>query len=224
MNATAEQPRTTASIPTLRAPKQARSRATLDRIVAATQELLETKRFDDISVAEIVSRARSSVGAFYVRFPDKAALLDHLDELYARQMVAAGEAVARASSIATSLEDDVRGLVAFLLRVHRLQPGLLRTLVVEARRQGDGPFRDRTRRMNRTIPVVMDRLLERGDRIGHPEPRRAVFLGLLMVFSAIREVTLFPEGLAEFVDYDDDELVDELTSAYLRYLQVEGTP
>lgn len=214
---------TTAAPPTpaLRAPKQARSQATLDRIVAATQELLETKRFDDISIAEIVARARSSVGAFYVRFPDKAALLDHLDELYARQMVAAGEAASREGSSATSLEDEVRGLVAFLVQVHRLQPGLLRTLILEARRQGDGRFRDRTRRMNRTIPALMERLLESGHEIRHPEPRRAVYLGLLMVFSAIREVTLFPEGVAEFVDYEGDELVQELTSAYLRYLQVE---
>ncbi len=208
--------------PTLRVPKQARSQATLDRIVTATQELLETKRFDEISIAEIVARARSSVGAFYVRFPDKAALLDHLDELYARQMVAAAEAAARESSGASSLEEDVRGLVAFLVHVHRLQPGLLRTLIIEARRQGDGPFRDRTRRMNRTIPAVMERLLERDAEIGHPEPRRAVYLGLLMVFSAIREVTLFPEGLAELVDYEGVELIDELTSAYLRYLRVEG--
>lgn len=221
MNATRQRTSTAPSSAALRAPKQARSRATLDRIVRATQELLETKRFDDISIAEIVSRARSSVGAFYVRFPDKAALLDHLDELYARQMVSAGESAARSARAETTLAEDVRGLVGFLVHVHRLQPGLLRTLIVEARRQADGPFRDRTRRMNRTIPAVMERLLEHSDQIGHPEPRRAAYLGLLMVFSAIREVILFPEGLAEFVDYGDDELTDELTSAYLRYLRVE---
>ena len=206
----------------VRAPKQERSRATLDRIVSATQDLLETKRFDDISISEIVAHARSSVGAFYTRFADKAALLDYLDDLYAQQMVAAGEVAATATTAPTTLVDDVRGLVAFLVRMHRLQPGLLRTLIIEARRQSDGPYRERTRRMNRTIPPVMERLLARGDEIGHPEPGRAVYLGLLMVFSAIREVVLFPEGLAEFVDYDDDELIDELTSAYLRYLDVKG--
>ncbi len=206
----------------VRAPKQARSRATLERIVRATRELIETKRFDDISISEIVKRARSSVGAFYTRFPDKAALLDYLDELYAREMVEAAGGAARMSMTETTLTEDVRGLITFLVQIHRLQPGLLRTLIVEACRQSEGTFRERTRRMNRTIPPVMDRLLARGDEIGHPEPRRAVYLGLLMVFSAIREVTLFPEGLAEFVDYEDDELIDELTVAYLRYLQVEA--
>ncbi len=207
----------------LRAPQQARSRATLDRIVGAVQELLETKTYDEITVSEIVDRANSSVGAFYTRFKDKAALLDHLDELYARRIVECGQEAASEWGSATTLAADVRGLVSFLLQLHRLQPGLLRTLIVEARRQGEGSFRDRTRRMNQTIPPVMERLLARSDEIGHPEPRRAVYLGLLMVFSAIREVTLFPEGLAEFVDYDDEELVAELTAGYLRYLHVRET-
>ncbi len=203
-------------------PQQARSRATLDRIVRATQELLETKTFDEITVSEIVARAGSSVGAFYARFPDKAVLLDHLDELYARRIMEIGKAVAeeRANPNAT-LADEVSGLVDFLVRLHRLQPGLLRTLIVEARRQSEGAFRERTRRMNRTIPPVMERLLAHESEMGHPEPRRAVYLGLLMVFSAIREVALFPEGLAEFVVYGDDDLIRELTSAYLRYLRVE---
>lgn len=209
----------------VRTPRQARSRATLDRIVTATQELLETKTFDEISVTEIVTRARSSVGAFYGRFPDKAALLDHLDELYARRMVEWGEAAAKEGRRSdTTLAAAVRELITFLLRLHRTQPGLLRTLIVEARRQSEGPFRERTRRMNRRIPPIMERLLAVNDEIAHPEPRRAAYLGLLMVFSAIREVTLFPEGLAEFVDYDDEELVAELTGAYLRYLRVEGAP
>jgi AcrR family transcriptional regulator len=207
---------------TVRPPRQARSRATLDRILAATRELLEAKTFDEISISEIVARARSSVGAFYTRFPDKAALLDHLDELYARRMVECAEAVAsERGGSDTTLVEDVRGLVTFLVRLHRIQPGLLRTLIVEARRQGEGAFRERTRRMNRTIPPVMERLLAHRDEIRHPEPLRAVYLGLLMVFSAIREVTLFPEGLAEFVDYGDEELIEELTAAYLRYLRVE---
>lgn len=204
------------------APRQARSRATLDRIVTATQELLETRTFDEISISEIVARARSSVGAFYARFADKAALLDYLDELYARRVLEGSEAAVRGAPGDTTLEEDVNGLITFLVRMHRVQPGLLRTLIVEARRQSEGAFRERTRRMNQTIPPVMEGLLTKSDRIAHPQPRRAVYLGLLMVFSTIREVTLFPEGLAEFVDYDDEELIAELADAYLRYLRVES--
>lgn len=205
----------------LRTPRQERSRATLHRIAVATGELLESKTFDEITVAEIVSRAESSVGAFYSRFEDKGALLDYLDELYAQRVVEAAQRAGKETAAEATLPALVRGLVTYLVRMHRVQPGLLRTLIVEARRRSEGAFRERTRRMNRTIPPIMDRLLTYASEMGHPDPRRGVYLGLLMVFSAVREVVLFPEGLAEFVDYDDEELISELTSAYLRYLQVD---
>ena len=204
----------------LREPRQARSRATLDRIVRATGELLTSRTFDEITVADIVDRAGSSVGAFYARFRDKEALLDHLDERYARRTESSAAAAATAEP-APTIEAEIERLIRFLVRMHRIEPGLLRTLIVEARRQGEGRFRDRTRRMNRRIPPVMDRVLAHRARMAHPEPERAVYLGLLMVFSAIREVVLFPEGLAEFVDLDDEALVRELTDAYLRYLRIQ---
>src|SRR5262249_9156472 len=70
------------SRPRLRPPVQARSQATLDRLVRAAEGLLAEKRFDEATVAEIARRADSSVGAFYARFPDKEAFLDHFDERF----------------------------------------------------------------------------------------------------------------------------------------------
>src|SRR5712692_6140240 len=63
----------------LHPPQQARSRATLERVLGATQELLAEKRFEETTVVEIVRRAGSSVGSFYARFPDKRSLLARLD-------------------------------------------------------------------------------------------------------------------------------------------------
>lgn len=205
-----------------RPPRQARSRDTLRRIVAATRELLEQKTFDEISIADITRRANSSVGSFYARFPDKAALLDHLDELYARSVIDQAEGLADPACFADApLEERVRALVSFLIQLHSAQPGLLRTLILEARRRPGGRFGERTRRMTATIPSLMERLLERRHEMGHPDPERAVILGLLMVFSAIREVVLFPEALAGLVDYEKEDLVNELTDAYLAYLRVK---
>jgi AcrR family transcriptional regulator len=65
---------------TTRAPRQARSRATFDRLLAAAAELLAERRFEEATVAELVRRAGSSVGAFYARFGSKEALFHELDE------------------------------------------------------------------------------------------------------------------------------------------------
>jgi AcrR family transcriptional regulator len=68
----------------VRAPRQARSQATLERFVEATRMLLEERSFEDITVADIVSKAERTVGSFYARFEDKYAVLhvlvDRLDE------------------------------------------------------------------------------------------------------------------------------------------------
>jgi AcrR family transcriptional regulator len=57
------------------APKQDRSRKTLEAILKATRYLIERKEFSAISISEIVERSGTSNGSFYARFPDKASLL-----------------------------------------------------------------------------------------------------------------------------------------------------
>ena len=60
-------------------PKQARSRETQGRIVAAALELVAERGREGPSVPEIAKRAGVSIGAFYGRFPTKEALFEHVD-------------------------------------------------------------------------------------------------------------------------------------------------
>ena len=53
--------------------KQARSRRTRDRLLAAGRELLNRGAFDATSINDVARDAGCSVGAFYQRFPDKEA-------------------------------------------------------------------------------------------------------------------------------------------------------
>ena len=111
----------------LHPPRQRRSDASLKRILDATEALLERKRFADITVAEIARKARSSVGTFYLRFPDKLALLHHLDERFARE---AEDALARDFAIerwhGRSLAEASRAMVEFLVDVHVRKRGMLK--------------------------------------------------------------------------------------------------
>lgn len=203
----------------VRSPQQARSRDTLRRIVDATRALLEEKPFDEISVTEITERARSSVGAFYNRFSDKEALLDYLDELYAREVIEQARAWADPEACeGASLRELIEGLLRFLVDFHRQRPGLLRTLILEARRHPEGAFRERTERMGSRIPPLLDILAARSEEITHPNPKRAVWLGFVLVFHTIRELILFPEALPPGPAPGDEELVAELTDVYLAYL------
>ena len=65
-----------------RPPQQTRSQETLDRILDAAEQVLVEKAFGEATLAEIMERAGVTVGAFYRRYPDKNALLRHLDERF----------------------------------------------------------------------------------------------------------------------------------------------
>src|SRR5690242_21129381 len=75
------------TIPRFRPPQQTRSQETLDRILDAAERVFEEKSFGEATVAEIMTRAGVTVGAFYRRFPDKDALLHLLDDRFFRKMM-----------------------------------------------------------------------------------------------------------------------------------------
>ena len=68
------------------APKQARSAATLQRLLDAAEDLIAEKGLRDVSIPDIVARAGSSVGGFYARFKDKDELLRALEERFLGEM------------------------------------------------------------------------------------------------------------------------------------------
>jgi AcrR family transcriptional regulator len=205
-----------------RPPSQARSRATLDRLLDATAALLAEKSFDQASVAEIVRRAGSSVGAFYGRFPDKDALLDRFDARFFDVARASCDEFFNSTEwLKASLDASVAQLISLLVCNHRRHSGVLKALAVRARTQSESRFRERAARHNRyVLEALKHHLLSRSERILHPAPARAIELAFLFVASAIRAVVLF-DDVAGLAKPDDCELARELTCFFLAYLQTQ---
>lgn len=207
---------------TLRPPRQARSRATLDRLLAAAVELLAERRFEAAPVSEIVARAGSSVGAFYTRFTDKDALLHYLDD----RMFDAGRAQwdtfldpQRWRGVAAA--EIVGRLVHLLVEKRRKHRGVLRALALYARSSPNPRFLARAERLNEHVQGrLAELLLARRSEIGHPRPEAAIATGLFMVDATIRDAVLFRD-VAQ-VRLSDEQLAREMTGAYLAYLKVAG--
>ena len=66
----------------LPAVRQGRSRITAERFVEAALDLLQTRTFEELSVADLARRAERSVGAFYQRFGSKDDFLASLLTTY----------------------------------------------------------------------------------------------------------------------------------------------
>ena len=88
-------------------PRQARSRAMVERIVAAGRAVLVQDGYDAFSTNRVAAAAGVSPGSLYQYFPDKAAILDVVIDQYWTEV---------ADSVAASLAD----------RIGEFGPGMIR--------------------------------------------------------------------------------------------------
>ena len=201
--------------PDRRAPRQERSRATRDRILAALTLLLEHKRFDAITTAELTRAARCSMSSLYARFPTKDALLSAFHERFFQNSVhQVGAALDAIDAANLPLAERVQELLSFFVRSYREHRGLLRSLVLHDCKQVTSAFAGRTRAykhmvMERALAVVL-----KGERAAQPDTIRAFGFTLWLVTLAIENVVLF-DGLIGSKPVSDEMLTEELTKVFV---------
>lgn len=208
----------------VRQPKQDRSRATLARILDSARKAIADKNFDDATLSEVVAGAGVSVGAFYARFPDKAALLRFLeqeayDDLGAALTAAAGEEPPAPPTLPPAA--IVREMLADMARTYREHRGVLRTILARSRSDPEV----QRRRMDFTAEFVgkgIARLQAAAATLEHPPSHRAWRIALLFASSALRDAILFDENWWDDTGGagSDELLVDELTAAVVAYLGI----
>lgn len=206
----------------VREPKQDRSKATLARILDSARKAMAEKNFDDATLSEVVEGAGVTVGAFYARFPDKAALLRFLEQEAYDDLGAALVGAPTPDSAATPPPAViVRTLLAEMARTYREHRAAIRAILVQSR---SDPERQR-RRMDFTGEFVrqgVSRLQAAAATLERPPSDRAWRIALLFALSALRDAIVFEETWwADAGEEDTDGvLVDELTTAVLAYLGI----
>ena len=191
-------------------PKQDRSRRTLERIVAASLELLATHGPAGLTVHNVVERADSSVGSFYARFRGKDDLLDYLGErVWTEALGRWNDTLASTDWTEYQLAELVRASVGLLADAQRSRSVYLRAIdrVSGPRSHAYETFRAEV------LEGVAELLLTRASEMDHEDPVRAVRLGLRAVMGV-----LDAEARAVSDRLDRDTLVDECTRLLLGYL------
>lgn len=171
----------------LNPPKQSRSRRTLERIVGAALEILESEGPDGLTVQAIVDRAGSSVGSFYARFSGKDDLLDYLGDRVWREAAARWDAaLAGRDWSALGLEELLGGVVMLLAQAGHSRASYLKALDRTPGARDDAYLAFHTHVL-RGIEAL---LLERSAEIRHTEPTVAVPLALRAALAVLDA----PEG------------------------------
>lgn len=202
-----------------RKPKQDRSWRTRERILDAAEMLLRDKPFEEISVAELVHAARSSVGSFYARFGGKDGLLPHLYQRYDREVQRrVNRMFAREDYSDLSLAELVRRFVHTTVRSFRRRIWLVRAAALFVRSHPDAvteEMQERRTAMHRRIAAVFE---HRYGEIRHPDPEKAVRMGMFFVGAVCRDKIVIAGPHARSTKMSDEELKTELTRMFLRYL------
>lgn len=198
----------------LNPPRQSRSRRTLERIVAASLEILATEGPAGLTVHRVVDKADSSVGSFYARFGGKDDLLDYLGErVWTEALGRWNEALVSRDWASLDLGEMVEGSIGLLIDAQRSRSAYLKALDWASGRPNDAYETFRTE----LLEGLGDLLLQHRDQIVHPEPDLAVRLGLRAVLGVVD---------AEFRAVHDrlprETLVDECRGMLLGYLTGEA--
>ncbi len=195
-----------------KAPKQQRSKETVDVILAATARVLVKEGFDRASTNRIADAAGVSIGSLYQYFPSKEALVAALVERHIAAMSAALEAEMAAVADAP-LEVAIRRMVTLMLEAHTVEPELHRVLNEQVPRVGRlDRVHEVEARMQRLGRAYFER--RRDELRPGLDLDTAAFL-CVQAIEAITHGAMVHAGSAP----PRDTLVDETTTLVLRYLQ-----
>ena len=198
---------------------QERSKDTHERVLAAARAMLARgTSWPDITIAAIVRKSRSSVGAFYARFRDKDTLLRLLQiDLYREGIATATETFRVVMRARPSFDILVEAFVRVAVHSYRDQEHLRRAILLKIGTDTD--FRVRSAELTQqTVQRLTALISPRFPRAQPGEILAAVQLSHMLVYGVLDQELLFGETPVTGVRLPDAELVEELALACKAYV------
>jgi AcrR family transcriptional regulator len=204
-------------------PQQARSRESLRKLLKAAAEVLGQHGVEGTTIPRIAAHAGLTPGAIYRRFSDKDALLETvilgiLERHDERLRTGLTPEMAAQIPLSVFAEQIVHSLVVS----YRANAGLMRAMRQFVWSRVDTEFWKKACRLEvRSYERLVGLFLANAKDIKHPEPKKAVSLGMMMVISTLQELVLDTSEIRVWkglMPQDDRTLKDELTRAFLSYL------
>lgn len=199
-------------------PQQERSRETLQRLLDATESILNESTYEALTVREVLRVSGVSNGSFYARFSGVEALLQELWRVVTQSM---DEFFDEATLARTDwkLSERVRWVVERRIDRFVKYRGLMRAftmLIATGRLPVQDAERQQYRESRKTLTTF---LLVAADEIRHPDPAKAIELAEFTVAATARSLILFPDAPhAATIQISIAKLKQEMTQLFLAYL------
>ena len=183
-------------------PTQPRARRTVERIVAATAELIEEQGLDALTTNKVAERANVNIASLYQYFPNKQALLSALLQQYWQDLARVlNDLLDQLGDV--SVDESTRLWAQLGIQHFRNQGGVLVELLRHPSQLAALP---EGREFEHRLMEAMRRFLTRQrDRLNVPDLDRAIYVAFQACAAILSRHLLEPMPY-----YRDDEIVEEL--------------
>ena len=204
-------------LPAMRQPKQDRSRVALERLMAASREILHEGTFELLTIAEISKRSGVSVGSIYARFGGKedlfiAVMMEVMQELDAEWQQLIQQLHARNLPLRQRLP-ALMDVQAEYLRRHA---GILRPFMARADDERVAGIGKAAYQKNEQ--TFIDQLLDAAAEIRHPEPEQAARFCFTVSYAALARFLGLGSAAEAAGEGDWEQLKRHLGMMCLSYL------
>jgi AcrR family transcriptional regulator len=190
-------------------PRQERSQATVDAILAATAHVLCSTGYDRASTNRIALAAGVSVGSLYQYFPSKEALVAELVERHIDAMTSLIQ-TKLAEVQSAPVPEAVRTIIQAMFAAHAVDPKLHKVLIEQVPRVGR---LEKLMGVENDVQTLVASFLE-----ARRELRRAPAARMAFVLVHAVEAVTHAAVLDELAPAQAQAVADELTHLVLRYL------
>jgi AcrR family transcriptional regulator len=203
--------------PTLRPPQQLRSRASLERVLAAGTKLLEEDGYEGFTLAKVSALANVSIGSIYARVEKKDDLFLVIQDRFMSESEDSSGLAELEGRTDLSVRDLIRAAVADIAKAFEANPRLLRVFM--HRGIVDDTVAARSSESVSTFADTFERLLlTRRSEIAHPDPELAVDVAFRMAWGTLaRQIMYWPTFESRRV-IEWETLVSQLGDACAAYL------
>jgi AcrR family transcriptional regulator len=186
----------------------------------AAERLTHERGFDALTVSELVQRSRTSVGSFYARFDDKAALLRAVQDRALGRLENTFNERARNRPQTASLAESVQAEVEMFVRLVSRDAPLIRAFYAHG---ADPLLHKRVARTDQLhFTIFRAAMLEHAAEIRHTDTERAI----LFAYSTHLTIAMSLSWTIGTADayFSAAETTAELSRMLAAYLQGGGLP
>ena len=200
--------------------QQSRSQRTQSALMDAAEELIAEQGVDATTLADIATRAGSSVGAIYHHFRDKSAIQYAVFERFVEEAEATTlDAVSPERWDGAEIADIVHGYVSYSVQSNAERPSVKRAALAIART--DTEFAARFTKLSAILDQgLRELLLARRSEIGHHQPELAIDYSIHLLAAVLRARLEHPSDSTRSGPAADEEFVAETTNVVCGYLDL----